>query len=139
PEPWTEVAQPQTAGTDLTTAAFNEFVGSARATFGQRTGVDEIGLYYSSSSELARLTLNGWANGSPHSLSFLGWGTALSWLHHQWRVIPEWKLTFETLSSLKLLIIPNAESFEPTDVPVLENWIAHGGRLIVTGNSGARA
>ena len=40
---------------------------------------------------------------------------------------------------LKLLIIPNSEVFDPSDVPVLKDWIAHGGKLIITGNSGMRA
>ena len=44
PEPWSGVAQPQTAGNDSTTAAFNLFLGKVRATFGQRTGVPEVGL-----------------------------------------------------------------------------------------------
>jgi hypothetical protein len=142
PEPWTGVARPQTAGTDATTASFNAFLGSARSVFGQRTDVAEIGLYYSSSSELAHLTLNGWpgrSRGPAHALSFLGWGTALSWLHYQWRAIPEWKLTRQTLAGLKLLIIPDAEVFDPSDVPILKDWLAHGGRLIVTGSSGMRA
>ena len=142
PEPWTGVAQPLTAGTDATTAAFNAFLGTARSTFGERIGVEEIGLYYSSSSELAHLTLNGWpdSDGAPlHSLSFLAWGTALAWLHQQWRSVPEWKLTPATLAGLKLLIIPNAEVFDPSDVPILTDWIAHGGKLLVTGASGMRA
>jgi hypothetical protein len=141
PEPWSGVTRARTAGNDSTTAAFNEFVGSARTTFGPRTGVEEIGLYYSSSSELAHLTPNGWPDksGSLHSLSFLGWGTALSWLHDQWRAIPEWKLTPETLSGIKLLIIPNSEVFDPSDVSVLQGWVAKGGKLIIAGNSGIRA
>ena len=141
PEPFTGVARSQTAGNDATTAAFNAFVGSARATFGKRTGVEEIGVYYSSSSELAHLTPNGWPDrsGPKHSLSFLGWGTALSWLHDQWRVLPEWKLTPETLSGLKVLIIPNSEVFDPSDVPVLKNWAARGGKVVITGTSGVRA
>ena len=140
PEPWTGVARPLPAGTDATTAGFNAFVGTARATFGRRTAVEEVGLYYSSSSELAHLTLNGWPDsGPPHTLSFQGWGTALSWLHQQWRAIPEWKLTPETLASLKLLIIPDAEVFEPADVAVLKHWMAGGGKVIVAGNCGTRA
>jgi len=142
PEPWTGVARPQTAGNDTTTAAFFAFVGSARATFGKRTAVEEIGLYYSSSSELAYLTLNGWPeliSGPAHASSFLGWGTALSWLHQQWRVIPEWKLSADVLAGLKLLIVPNAEVFDPSDVPVLKAWLAQGGNVIVAGNSGMRA
>jgi hypothetical protein len=139
PEPWTDTAQPRTAGTDATTAAFNAFVGSARSAFGMRTGIEEIGLYYSSSSELAHLTLNGWPDAGPvHSLSFLGWGTALTWLHQQWRAVPEWKLNEATLAGLKLLIIPDAEVFDPDDVPILAKWASAGGRLIITGKTDIR-
>ncbi len=141
PEPWSGVGRNRTAGNDATTAAFNAFVGSARGTFGERTGVEEIGLYYSSSSELAHLTPNGWPDrtGALHSLSFLGWGTALSWLHYQWRAVPEWKLTAETLAGLRVLIIPNSEVFDPSDVPILEKWIDRGGKVVIAGDSGIRA
>jgi hypothetical protein len=141
PQPWTGVAHPQTAGTDSTTAAFNRFLGSARTTFGHRTGVEDTGLYFSSSSELAHLTPNGWPDRDEplHSQSFRAWGTVLSWLHYQWRVVPEWKLTAETLAGLKLLIIPNSEVFDPAAVPVLKAWVAQGGKLIIAGKSGARA
>ena len=62
----------------------------------------------------------------------------MAWLHHQWRAIPEWKLTSANLSGLSLLIIPNSEVFDPADLPVLQSWVSQGGKLIVTGNSGAR-
>jgi hypothetical protein len=52
-------------------------------------------------------------------------------------MIPEWKLTQETLSGLRLLIIPNAEVLSSSDVSgVLTPWLENGGRLIITGSSG---
>ena len=141
PEPWTGVRRPQTAGTDESTSEFFQFVGAARATFGRRTGVEEIGLYYSSSSELVHLTLDGWPGHTPprHTQAFTEWGSLLARQHQQWRAVPEWKLTRETLAGLELLIIADAEVFDPADVPILQDWIAKGGRVIVSGVSGMRA
>jgi hypothetical protein len=59
-------------------------------------------------------------------------------LHIPWRAIPEWKLNAETLSKLRLLILPESSVFDPADLPVLETWLRNGGHLIITGNSGMR-
>jgi hypothetical protein len=141
PEPWAGTRRNRIAGTDATTAAFNAFVGKARETFGERIPVAEIGLYYSSSSELAHLAPGGWPGKkeAQHTRSFQAWGAALTEQHYQWRAIPEWKLTPETLAPLKLLIIADAEVFDPADVPILKAWIAKGGQLVVTGDCGTRA
>ncbi len=130
----------QTAGTEATTSSFFHFIGSAKSYMAERKPFEEIGLYYSSSSELASMTLAGVANGVgvPHSISFLGWGTALTDLHQQWRAIPEWKLDSATLATLKLLIIPESQVFDPTGTALLQEWVVNGGRLIVTGFTGTR-
>ena len=130
----------KTAGDDATNAAFFAFVNSVRATLGNRLPVEEVGLYYSSSSQLAFMCPGGFQdfNNQPHIFAFWGWGTALSWLHCQYRAVPEWKLTPETLAGLRVLIIPNAEVFDPRDVAVLTRWVQGGGAVIVTGNSGRR-
>jgi hypothetical protein len=141
PEPWAGTRNNRVAGNDATTAAFNAFVGQARETFGERIPVTEIGLYYSSSSELAHLAPGGWPDKQEplHTQTFQSWGAALTAHHYQWRAIPEWKLTQETLAPLKLLVIPNAEVFDPSDVPILQAWIVQGGKLVIVGNSGTRA
>jgi hypothetical protein len=126
-----------TAGDDGTNAAFFGFARSVRATFGARVPAQEIGVYYSSSSQLAALTPNGFID-QPHSFAHWGWGTALVWLHYQYRAVPEWKLSSETLAPLRVFVIPDAEVFDQGDVPVVEAWVQAGGRLIVTGNSGRR-
>lgn len=130
------------AGNPAADQAFFQFV-EERATpeFGARTPVEDVGIYASTSSVLSQCTPGGILNfdSQPHMFAVWGWGTALSELHYQFRIIPEWKLNADSLSKLKILIIPNSEVFDPADVTLLDSWVRNdGGILIVTGNSGAR-
>ncbi len=129
---------PHISGDEKTNAAFFKFVERVAPVYGKRLPFEEIGLYYSSSSVLRQMTPGGYADHTrqPHQFSLWGWGTALGELHHQYRPVPEWKLTAETLSTLRLLIIPNADVFDPTDVSLLKAWTERGGRLIITGEHG---
>jgi hypothetical protein len=140
--PMPQVGGEVTAGNDATNGAFFAFVRSARPTLGARLPVEEIGIYHSTSSQLAFLTPNGTPvdtfNAQPHSFAYLGWGTALGQLHYQYRSVPEWKLTPATLAGLRVFIIPNAQVFDPDDVAIFEPWVRAGGLLIVTGDSGLR-
>jgi len=130
----------RTASNEATDAAFFAFMRSVAVVFGDRTPIEEVGLYYSSSSQLIEMLPGGFRDhaNQPHSFSFWGWGTALTWLHVQWRAVPEWKLTTETLKSLRVLVIPNAEVFPSGDAAVLERWVGDGGRLIIAGDCGRR-
>jgi len=120
---------------------FNTFVKSVKDTFGGRVPVEEVGVYYSTSSLLVEITPGGLQNldDQPHQFGVYGWGTALGDLHYQHRYVPEWKLNAQTLADLRVLIIPHAEVFDPDDVNgTLLPWVNGGGLLIVTGNSGER-
>ena len=122
-------------------APFFAFVKDARKTFATRDLVQDIGVYYSSSSMLAFFTPAGAQNmdAQQHQFGFWGWATALGNLHYQYRAIPEWKLNADTLRSLRVLVIPNAEVFDAADATnILTPWVNAGGLLIVTGNSGSR-
>lgn len=134
-------ANPTVAGSWAGNTAFFDFVEQAAPTFGERVPIEDIGVYYSSSSVLARMTPGGTLDhaNQPHQFATWGWMTALGELHHQYRPIPEWKLDAETLAGLRLLIIPASEVFETAPVSdVLLPWIEAGGRLIVTNVSGRR-
>jgi len=132
---------PAVAGTATSNAAFFKFVKDHKAVFGLRMPVADIGVYYSTSSVLDFMTpadiLN--MDQQPHQHAYYGWGTALGELHYQYRVIPEWKLTGDALHRLRVLIVPNAEVLDPSDVTnVIGPWVQAGGLLVVTGNSGYR-
>jgi len=132
---------PDTTKSKAINGAFFGFVKNARETFGDRQDVADVGIYYSSSSILANMTLRHFVDmeSQPHAGAFWGWGTALGELHYQYRAVPEWKLSAETLAKLRVLIIPHAEILDLNDVNnLLTPWVRAGGRLIVTGNSGLR-
>jgi autotransporter-associated beta strand protein len=136
---------PGNVGSTTQSATINggltSFVKNSRATFGGRDSLTDVGVYYSTSSLLAYMTPAGFLDmdNQPHTAAYNGWGTALGNLHYQYRAIPEWKLTADALAQLKVLIIPNAEVLDATDVTsIIDPWVRAGGLLIVTGNSGAR-
>lgn len=125
-------------GDPVVNEAFFRFVEQAGAVYGARVPIEDVGVYYSSSSILRRFMPGGFQNMNlqPHQFAVWGWGTALGELHYQYRMVPEWKLTSELLATLRVLIVPEAEVFDPADVAVLTPWVSAGGVLIVTGNSG---
>ena len=138
--PMLHPGNPVVMGNTITNRNYFGFIKDNKATWGKRLPVEEIGVYWSSSSELHQMTPAGFANFDlrPQMFAHWGWGTALSELHYQFRAIPEWKLTPETLATLRLLIVPDSDVFDPADVAILDTWVKGGGRLIVTGNTGLR-
>lgn len=127
------------AGTDADNAAFFAFVKRVTPVYGARTPVEDIGVYYSSSSALRTLTPGGFQNHAdqPHHFGLWGWATALGELHYQYRIVPEWRCTADTLDGLQLLVIPDAQVLEGDWVETtLTPWLERGGRLIYTGDSG---
>jgi hypothetical protein len=126
-------------GTPAINTAFFGFVEQVAPVFENRMPVEDIGIYYSSSTLLRQFTPGGFLDmdDQPHQFAVWGWGAALQELHLQYCMVPEWKLTAEVLNSLRLLIIPNAEVLSSSDVSgVLTPWLDSGGRLIITGSTG---
>ncbi len=139
--PMLQYGHPDCTQHETVNREFFGFVKRARSTFGGRDSLTDVGLYYSSSSILASMTPAGFRDmdHQPHMGAYNGWGAALGSLHCQYRPVPEWKLTAETLGGLRGLIIANAEVLDVEDVArVVTPWVRAGGRLIVTGNSGTR-
>ena len=128
-------------GTDAINSDFFEFVSQVESNFGTRTPVEDIGVYYSSSSILNQMFPGGVKSfdAQPHQFANWGWGTALGQLHYQCRSVAEWNLNSNVLNNLKVLIIPESEIFTDDNVSqILQPWVNNGGRLIVTGVSGNR-
>jgi hypothetical protein len=126
----------RTAGTEASDSAFFDFMNKAAPVFEARKAVREVGVYYSSSSQLLEMMPGGFRNHAdqPHSFSFYGWGTALTFLHVPWQAVPEWKL--DLLSHLRVLVVPSSDVFPSEDVPVLRRWVEAGGSLIIAGKCG---
>ncbi len=128
-------------GTDAVNSDFFEFVSQVENDFGDRTPVNDIGIYYSSSSILNQYFPGGIKNfdDRPHEFGHWGWATALGQLHYQYKAVAEWNLNSNILENLEVLIIPESNVFTDKDVrQILQPWVNNGGRLIVTGVSGNR-
>jgi hypothetical protein len=131
---------PRNTGSPAINAEFFNFVSQIAPELKNRTAVEEIAVYYSTSSIVNELLPGGIKDfeNQQHQFAVWGWATALEQLHHQFRILPQWKLTAENLEELKLVIIPDSIVFEPSEIQLLQDWSEQGGRLIVTGRSGQR-
>jgi hypothetical protein len=130
----------RTAGNEALDTEFFSFTRTVAPVFGKREPISDVGVYYSSSSQLMEFVPGGVRDhaNQPHAFAFLGWGTALTQLHMQWRAVPEWKLNAATLAGLRILIIPSAEVFPAGDIATLSAWVNDGGTLIIAGECGRR-
>jgi hypothetical protein len=132
---------PQVAGTVESHREVTDFIHASKAIWGDRQPFAQIGLLYSPDSRLVHLTPGRLVdfNAQRHVFDLMGWGTALSELHQQYTVIPEWGLTGEVLRDLKALVLPSVEVLSPEVVEgVLRPWVRGGGRLILSGACAAR-
>ncbi len=139
PEP--DNSPTEMVGNPTADQAFFAFVADkVSPEIGARTPIEDVGIYCSTSSILSIWPPSGLPSidNQPHLLAIWGWATALDELQYRYRIIPEWKLTSDTLSTLKVLIIPNSVVFNASDVTTLTTWVNAGGMLIVTGNSGSQ-
>jgi len=126
-------------GNNQANGDFFKFIKNNKASFGGRLPIEDVGIYYSTSSLLWNMTPAGInVDNQPHQMAVWGWGTALEALHYQYRILPEWKLTADALSQLRVLIVANAEVCDPSQVAIIDPWVRAGGLLIVTGGSGNR-
>jgi hypothetical protein len=130
------------AGTVETHREVTDFIHAAKGVWADREPTAQIGVLYSPDSRLVQLTPGRLLDfqAQQHVFDLLGWGTALSELHQQYTVIPEWGLTAEALRDLKVLLLPSVEVLSPEAVEgVLKPWVNAGGRLILSGPCGGRA
>ncbi len=132
---------PSVAGTVESHREVTDFIHAAKGLWGDRRPLARIGLLYSPDSRLTALTPGPFPtfNAQQHVFDLLGWGTALSELHEQYAIVPEWDLNAASLRELRVLVIPSVEVLSPEAVTqVLRPWVAAGGRLVLSGPVGGR-
>ena len=130
------------AGTVQSHTWWNAFVLRHEGDFGRRFAVADVGILYSPDNQLAAAVPGSFAcdpNRQPHSFGHWGFATAMIDAHIPYRVVTDWKVTRESLDGLRTFVIPDAECLDEPVLPVLTEWVRGGGRLVITGPSGARA
>ncbi len=109
-------------GTPTVNEAFFRFVAdTASPEIGLRTPVQDVGIYCSTSTLLYQWLPSGYdysyIDNQPHQFALWGWGTALTELHYQFRMLPEWKLNNASLIRSKCSSSPTRRSSIPPTLP----------------------
>jgi len=111
--------------------AFSEALRKRRL-FGH-TPVPEVGLYYSARSR------DWWGRADPPKYMRAFWGAHLAMLqsHIPMGVVVDELVTLERLQTYPVLLLCGAAILSDEEVRLLEEYVEGGGRLIITGLSGA--
>ena len=128
------------AGTEQSHTWWNDFVIRHEDDFGRRFVRADVGILYSPDNQLADVVPGSHAldhDRQPHSFGHWGFATAMIDAHLPYRVITDWKLSCESLRGLRTFVVPNAECLDEPVLSVLTEWVRGGGRLVITGPSGA--
>ena len=124
-------------GTDRSAKEVNRAIGSLRDYFGNRERYAEIGVLYSSESEMIQLAPGGWVYRGEFeaALGYLSWCNALEELQIPFRSIDEINLE-KWIDELSVLIMPGTVAIRQSTVDnVLKKFLDNGGTLIVTGEN----
>ena len=120
---------------------WNDFVHGIEQDLGRRTALADVGVLFSPDNQLS-LVLPGCNapdfNRQSHMFGHWGFATAMIDAHIPYRVVTDWNLSKEELEGLRAFVIPSAECLDDSMIPVLEEWVRAGGRLVITGPSGYR-
>lgn len=117
------------------------FLNEIAPVISQREYLADIGLASSSWSQIAAQPPWAWnqAVTKRHASEFLGWAQYLSSARDfpQWDVVPFDDVALEDLVRFKLVILPSVLVITADHLAVLEGYLKQGGKLLVTGETGA--
>ena len=129
-------------GTNNSSNIVNKDIGTLKPYFGDRQRACDVGVLYSSNSEMAMLSPGGFVNGEGENCdtAYGGWCYSLDDLGVPYKCIQEWQLN-EAGSNLydivKILILPNTTSMSAATVNnVLKPFLDAGGSILFSGVQG---
>jgi hypothetical protein len=105
---------------------------SKRPHFGHQP-VREAGIYYSSRTR----DWMGRDRPADYFMAFEGAHKAMVYEHIPWGIVHEENVTLDTLRQFPILLLPNAAILSDREVLLFRRYVEAGGKLIVTGLSGA--
>lgn len=94
----------------------------------------EVGIYFSSRTR-------DWAgreNPADYFQAFQGAHKAMEYEHIPWGVALDENLSLETLRQFPVVLLPNVAIFSEREAGLFRRYVEEGGRLLVTGKTGAR-
>lgn len=123
-------------------AQIHAFINATAPVLSRREFIADIGLAASSWSTIAAQTpFGGWNHevSKRHLAEFVGWAQHLMAARDfpQWDVLPFDDAQAADLSRFKLVILPSVLVITADHLVALEAYLAQGGRLLITGETGA--
>lgn len=122
-------------GDEATRAVWMQYMTRQASWYGARRPWAAVGLLWSTSSRLASITPGGVRdmNRLEHLFEYLGWATALDTRGYQWRAVPDWQITDDTLAPFTTLIVPGASALDDATLQALHRAATRGARVVFTG------
>jgi hypothetical protein len=127
-------------GTPESAGFGNAFLKAARKDLTGRQYIADIALVWSAWSQMAAGVPGG--HGIPqvqkmYMEEYVGWGDYLAHSHHQWDVLLEQDLVPDAMRRFKVIILPSCISLSGTQIKNLQQFADAGGKIIMTGETGA--
>lgn len=124
-------------GTPESAGFVNGFIREHAARLSKRRYLADVALIHSGWSEVASSTVF-----NPVMDQFVdeycGWCQFLGDTHRQWEVVLQQDLTAENLSRFPVVVLPSVLCLSDAHLTELRRYVAKGGRLVATGQTGER-
>ncbi len=124
-------------GTPASAGFVNQFIRAHAKRLSRRRYLADVAVVHSAWSEVASMTVF-----NPVMDQFVdeycGWCQFLGDTHRQWDVVLQEDLVATNLARFPVLVLPSVLVLSDADVGELRRYLAGGGRLVVTGQTGTR-
>ncbi|MCX7887059.1 MAG: beta-galactosidase trimerization domain-containing protein, partial [Verrucomicrobiae bacterium] len=124
-------------GTSESAGFINRFIRANAKRLSQRRYLADVAVVHSAWSEIASCNVF-----NPVMDQFVdeycGWCQFLGDTHRQWDIVLQQDLTAGNLARFPVVVLPSVLTLSDKEVRELRRYVARGGRLIVTGQTGSR-
>jgi Beta-galactosidase trimerisation domain len=124
-------------GTPQSAGFVNRFIRAQAPRLSHRRYLADVALVHSAWSEIASMSIV-----NPVMDLFVdeycGWCDFLGETHRQWDVLPEQELTAKNLARYPVVVLPSVIVLTDTQLRELRRYLAAGGRVVATGQTGTR-
>ena len=124
-------------GTPESAGFVNRFIRANAPRLSRRRYLADVAVVYSAWSQLASCTV---FNPVPEMFvdEYCGWSQFLGDTHRQWDVVLAEDLTAQHLARFPIVVLPSVLALTDPQILELRRYVAGGGRLVATGQTGTR-